>query len=280
MAALTHLLLVGALVVATAGIAIGDGSSGTAQTEAGRQAPAWADSFESGDFRRWSWAGQGQEELWGHVAVVEAASAGIPALDGEHAARFETTPDDIANDRIHAKVFRSFSVAQGVSERPYEDQSGTYGAWYYLPETYRVPHGTTVNAFQFKDNYRTQDGKQSDPLWWVNFGNAAYWSERGGPRGLRDDAPVAYINSWTGGHWDDASFAEVPLGRWFELRAEITHGEQIAFHLDGRPLGTGYASQQPVGTFHRSSINLIFGVGNYSGGANGPLYVDAVSYRP
>ncbi|MEX2413265.1 MAG: hypothetical protein WD399_06375 [Thermoleophilaceae bacterium] len=241
--------------------------------------PAWSDGFESGDFSAWSWWGEGQEDIWGHVSVVSAAAEGVPAREGSRVARFETTADDIANDRIHAKVFKSFSTGSGAQERPFDDQSGSYGVWYFFPTSYRVPVGTTVNALQFKDNYRTADGKQSDPLWWLNLGNAGFWSSRGGPQGLRSDAPVAYANNWGGSHWDRVKFVEVPLGRWVEFRAEVRHGERVDFYIDGKLFDTGQASEYPVNAFHESSINLIFGIGNYSGGANGPLYADSVSYN-
>lgn len=269
------------VVLVVSGVLIASVLDSPNETERERAGLAWSDSFESGDFRRWSWWGQGQEDLWGHVDVVRAVDEGVPPLDGHRVARFETTPDDIAAGRVHAKLFKALSVGRGRRERPARDQSGTYSAWYFLPETYSVPYGTSVNAFQLKDNYRTDGGKQSDPLWWVNFGNAEYWSERGGPGGLRAEAPVAYVNSWGGEQWDDdVGFAEVPLGRWFEIRAELFHGERIDFHLDGRPLDTGDADVHPVNAFRPRSINLLFGVGNYSNGANGPLYVDAVGYEP
>lgn len=241
----------------------------------------WSDGFESGDFRAWSWWGQGQPELWGHVEVVADGADGVPAHKGARMARFETTPDDVDAGRIHAKVFKSFSRGRGEAERPFADQSGSYRVWYFLPTDYRVPHGTTVNVLQLKDNYRTADGdKQSDPLWWLNFGNAEYWSTRGGPGGLRGDAPVAFANNWAGTYWDRVEIVKVPLGRWIEVRADVRHGERIDFYLDGQQIATGLSGEHPVNTFHPSSINLIFGIGNYSGGANGPLYADSAAYVP
>lgn len=278
MATVTRSVAAAAVLLVLTLAGCGDSAEGESERTL---APGWSDGFESGTFRAWSWWGQGQGDLWGHVDVVASGTDGVSAHSGARMVRFETTPDDIAAGRIHAKLFKSFSRGRAAAERPFADQSGTYRVWYFFPDDYRVPHGTTVNVLQLKDNYRTADGgKQSDPLWWVNLGNADYWSTRGGPRGLRADAPVAYANNWSGNHWDRAEFLELPLGRWIELRAEVRHGESVDFYVDGRHLATGRHSDHPVNTFHQSSINLVFGIGNYSGGANGPLYADSAAYEP
>ncbi|MBX5468679.1 MAG: hypothetical protein IRZ21_02135 [Thermoleophilaceae bacterium] len=208
--------------------------------------------------------------------MIDPTTQGVPYRTGKRVARFETTPDDIAHQRWHAKLFKAFTDGKG---HPPADVSGVYRVWYYLPTTYRVPNGTSVNALQFKDDYRKSDGsKQSDPLWWINFGNAGYWSSRGGPRGLRSDYPVAYINNWGGTHWNSVKFMAVPLGRWVEFRAEVHQNDRIDFYIDGKLLDTARASEYPVRPFHSSSIDYTFGIGNYSSGANGPLYADDASY--
>src|SRR4051794_9021912 len=113
---------------------------------------AWSDSFESGDFSGWSWWGQGQDDLYGHRSVADCQDDGVPPLGGEHVARFETTPDDIAHGRYHAKLYRGFGTHLGyLDSRPPADVSGVYASWFYFPETYRIPPRSWASIFQFKE---------------------------------------------------------------------------------------------------------------------------------
>jgi hypothetical protein len=248
------------------------------------QGRTWASSFETGDFTEWSWWGQG-DSSYAHRAVIDPRTEGVPRLGGDHVARFETTPDDIANGRVHAKLYRGFGTNFGQPDsRSPADVSGTYSAWYYIPETYRVPDHTYVNMFQFKEEYQTASGKASDPLWWVQLG-PVHWADGmsqgyGGPAITgRSDAPVAFLNYWNSSWGARRNFVPLPLGRWFKLKAVVHQGSRIDFSIDGQPLDTARASTYPVSPFHGAdSLAWTFGIGNYSTGANGPMYADRVSY--
>jgi len=246
----------------------------------------WSDSFKSGDFSGWSWSGRG-DPTYAHRSVIDPATEGVPRLDSARVARFETTPGDVAAHHPHAKIFKSFGTGLDTPRsRPPVDVSGTYSAWYYLPTTYKVPPRTWVNVFQFKEKYRVPGtGDTSDPLWWVQFTDAG-WAQRSAttwqenvPSASRPDAPVAMLNRW-GNDWKQKRrFVSVPLGRWFEIKAVVHQGDRIDFSLDGQPLDTARASEYPVSPFHGSAgTEWMWGVGNYSSAANGPLYLGDASF--
>jgi hypothetical protein len=243
--------------------------------------PTWSDGFESGDFSGWSWWGQGVPN-WGHVAVVDPAAERIPPASGGHVARFETTREDVSRGIDDAKIFRIFGAGSGPARKPPKDVSGTYRVIYYFPKTYRVPNKTYVNAFQFKEKWHQGGGIEgSRPLWWINLGNAAEWRHKGGPAPKRADAPVAFINREDNDWKRSPRVRAVPLGRWVEFRAEVVQGKRIDFYVDGHLLETARASEYPVSPFRgRRSIQWEFGVGNYSGGANGPMYADDGAFVP
>lgn len=242
--------------------------------------PAWSAGFEGGNFAEWTWWGQGQTSLWGHIAVVDPASEGVPRFGGARVGRFETTADDIAAGRTSAKVYESFRS----NGRSPAHVGGTYRAWYYLPPSYRVPLNTDVNVFQFKEDYADAGGTwHSDALWWLNLSTASWAKGMGGAAWIgtppaRGDAPVFLLqhaeNRWT----RQVRFMPAPLGRWFEIRADLRQGDRIDFFIDGRLYDTARASEYPVNPFRSDSLGWTFGVGNYSTGANGPLYLDDASY--
>lgn len=253
----------------------------------------WSDSFQSGDFSGWSWWGGGPPsgaspdpgQLWGHIAVVSAASEGIPALDGNRVARFETTPSDIAAGRINAKLYKSF-YRGGPSlfdHRPPADVSGSYSVYYYFPSDYRVPPGAAVNIFQFKENFKTTDastgGAVSKPSYWIQVEGDDWARKMGGPVTARSDAPVAFV-SWPTNGFKGLNYVPVPLGRWVQFRAEVHQGDRIDFFMDGRPLQTVHQSDYPVGPFHGSaSLDWTFGIGAFGNGL-GPIYADDASFKP
>jgi hypothetical protein len=229
----------------------------------GATASSWRSGFEGGDFREWTWWGQGQEHIWGHISIVDPAAYRVARLQGRLAARFETTRADVRAGRYHAKLYRGFSI----DRRSPADVSGTYRAFFYLPRNYRVPRRTWVNLFQFKEDYWRGE-------WWVGA-IAARDARRRSRRPLH---PAIGISSWGGGR--RTKYRLMPLGRWVEIRAEVCQGDRIEFYVDGELLDTALARQYPVNPFRERSERWTFGVGNYSTGANGPLLVDDVSYRP
>lgn len=257
---------------------------------------AFADSFESGNFDAGGWYYGQDESDYGHVAVVDPAneSPPVPRYDGTKVARFEVTPADLAAGRYHAKIYKMFGSDIGNADaRPPEDVSGTYSAWYFLPAAYSVPSGTWVNIFQFKEQYATSSSPTgtSDPLWWLQLadctfgqGQAPYYNTPP-PQCNRSDQPVVFMAHWGGGWNGDPAtrrtFATVPLGRWFQVKAVLHQSDRIDFYVDGNLLSTALASEYPVSPSHGSDSRWwIWGVGNYSTGINGPLYIDQASYTP
>ena len=247
----------------------------------------WADGFESGDFSGWSAWGQHTRGQWGHVTVVEPRAEGVPSREGSRVARFETTPADISAGRIHAKLYKAFYITDKAGKRhPPGDVGGTYRTWLYFPESYRVPAETWVNVFQFKEKYRTGDGRNpSDPLWWIEVRDAAWMRERPrhfwhGEAPANPEAPVAFINYRTADNDRRHLQAKpIPLGRWVEFRAELHQEDRIDFFIDGEHFDTARHGEYPVSPFHgEDSLEWLFGTGNYSSGSNGPLYGDEASY--
>ena len=253
----------------------------------GGRAGDWFAGYETGDFTEWTAWGQWSPDQWGHLDVIDPESEGVPRKQGSKVARFETTPDDILAGRIHAKLYKGFFTTDSEgNRRPPADVSGTYRAWYYFPETYRVPTETWVNVFQFKEKYRTADRRDpSDPLWWIEVRDAAWMLQRPhkvwhGDVPLRPNAPVAFTNYRTAPNNERTLHAKpIPLGRWVEFRAELHQGDRIDFFIDGEHFDTARHSEYPVSPFHgEDSLEWLFGTGNYSTGSNGPLYGDEASY--
>jgi hypothetical protein len=250
-----------------------------------REHIVWSSDFSSDNFRGWSWWGQGQRRIWGHIAVVSPQRVGIPKLSGRYVARFQTTRADLAHGRLNAKLYKWFDVQTPQGQRSPSDVSGNYSAWYYLPRGFRMRSSSTwINMFQFKEQYRRPDGaSQSDPLWWVQLGNAA-WAKRLdgarwiGARPARPDAPVMFLNHWNNRWRHHVELAAAPIGRWFEITATLRQHDRIDFYLDGRRFATASASEYPVSPFHSGSEAWIFGVGDYGDADAGPLYVGRASF--
>lgn len=240
--------------------------------------PTWHSSFERRGLAEWSWRDGGHT-----VRVVDAVAAGIPPLAGAHVARFETTRAARPGAPVQAKLYESFGRdLDGPRARPPADVSGSYRAWFFFPRGFRVPRGTWVNLFQFKEKYQAGAERVSDPLWWVQLGSEGWTRPRARTaRAGRSEAPVAFLNFW-GNRWRHRPrFVAVPLGRWVEIRADVRQGQRIDFSLGGTALGTARASQYPVSPFHgAASREWIFGMGEYSTGRNGPLFIDDAAVYP
>jgi hypothetical protein len=249
---------------------------------------AWSSNFSTGNFRQWSWWGQGQQSIWGNIAVVKAASAGIPALTrgDDDVAQMTVTASGAAQGKVNAKLYKGFATRNrdGVTHEP-ANVSGTYSAWYYIPSSYRI-HGTDwANIFQFKEQYQQPDGSDySVPLWWVQLGSASWAKEIGnarwiGPRPRRADQPVAFLNEW-GNDWKRRVTLEaVPLNRWFEITSTIYDKNRAVYSIDGKPFDVALASQYPVSPFRATGNEWIFGVGNYATAPGTTLYVGKAGYQ-
>jgi hypothetical protein len=249
----------------------------------------WSSNFSTGNFRQWSWWGQGQQSIWGNIAVVKPAAVGVPALSrrDDHVAQMTVTPSGVAQGKVNAKLYKGFGTRNrnGVTHEP-ANVSGTYSAWYYIPSSYKI-HGTTdwANIFQFKEQYQQSDGTNySVPLWWVQLASAAWAKEIGnarwvGPRPQRANQPVAFLNYW-GNDWKRRVTLEaVPLNRWFEITATIYQNKRTVYSLGGRPFDVAQASQYPVSPFHATGNEWIFGVGNYATAPGTTLYVGQAAYQ-
>ena len=67
---------------------------------------------------------------------------------------------------------------------------------------------------------------------------------------------------------------KAPLGRWFEIKANLYENDRIDWYLDGQKFDTSRDSTYDVGRFYDKSEGWIFGVGHYDG--YGKLWVDDV----
>ncbi len=243
----------------------------------------WGSNFERGNFSEWDWWGQGDWTYTG-LSVIDPADRGLPGLSGR-AARFEVTDPDVDAERLNSKLYKFFHTGTGdrVNWGP-PDVSGTYRAWYYLPTEYSVRSGGWTTPFQFKDQYwSTERGgsEQSDPVWYLAFENA---SDHGVP-GSRPDAPVAIVRhweDWTRGYPDSVYPGPrvlVPLGRWFEIRADVYQGDRVEFYMDGKLVNVGRHNDFPVGNRHPLSFTWVFGVGNYTNSPSWALVDQAAVTR-
>jgi hypothetical protein len=173
-----------------------------------------------------------------------------------------------------AKLLRGWKVQR---------TSGAYSAWYFLAPGYRVTDTGWVNIMQWKEQYPCA-GFCSDPSWYIVLAPS-----RPSDGTARSDWPVAQLVSWEQHRPRRPVRRPVPVGRWFQIRAELRQRHKLTVWIDGRRLDVGRQEDYPVGLMHGSrSLSWEFGVGNYSGtgggapsnAVNGPMYVDDVRYRP
>jgi len=243
--------------------------------------------FETGDFTEWSYV-QGADPNQGgpgpqYVYVSTASAEGIPPHGGSWVAHFERPASAPAYP--HAKVYKEWSVVGKedqfgrVQERLPNDgnPSGIYRAWHYYPIDYQATSEWT-NIFQFKEEGIIRDALCQQPnwcqlpSWWISTAPAAHF-------GVGGNEPILFVSHL---HLDYSNFHPkwllVPLGRWFEIRADLYEGIRIDWYVDGQLLDQSYNSEYPVGRFYDESIGWVFGVGHYQG--IGKLWVDDASFTP
>jgi hypothetical protein len=236
------------------------------------------DSFENGNFRKWSYI-QAQSTSQGgpgaaYNYVATGSSFGITAHSGSDVAQFYRPAS--ASGLPHAKVYKEWSnVGKKDQYGRVEDKlpdsgnpSGVYSAWYYLPKDYQFTAGQWTNLFQFKEEGFIDGQRRQDPSWWLNIGAAKSW-------GLGSTEPVLFVNNWgnDSSHYNP-KVVKAPVGRWFEIKAELHENDRIDWYLDGRKFDTSYDSIYDVGRFYDQSNGWIFGVGHYGG--TGKVLVDDV----
>ncbi len=239
-------------------------------------AARFEDGFESGDFRGWSFVQaldprQGPGQPGNRIGTAE--TLGVAPHSGRYAARFERP--GWADERPHAKIYKEWSsigkrdeFGRRIAPLPNGgDPSGTYRAWFLLPPDYEADR-SWVNLFQFKEQGRHDGSWRQDPSWWLNIAPASRWGGEG-------SRPVVFVNHWANDWGYTPRTMPLPLGRWFEVRAELHEGDQIEWYVDGELLDVSRHETYPVGRFFERSEGWVFGVGHYYG--IGHLYVDDVS---
>lgn len=218
-------------------------------------------------------AGQGPGASTNYVAP--AASFGISAHGGEDVAQFNRPAS--ATGTPHAKVFKEWSNVGkhdqfGRTEDKLPDggnPDGVYKAWYFLPSDYKVTARDWTNLFQFKEEGSKNGTWHQDPSWWLNMSAANAFNAGG-------SEPVLFVNNW-GNNYNNykPELVKAPLGRWFEVKAELHEDDRIDWYIDGKKFDTSLDSTYPVGRFYDKSDGWIFGVGHYGGA--GKVWVDDVS---
>lgn len=240
----------------------------------------FADSFESGDFKAWSYA-QGADPAQGgpgskycFVTSSDATKMLAHNNSDNHYAHFQR-PAGLPNSP-HAKVYKEWTTIGkkdqfGRIEDPIfnnGDVSALYSAWYYFPTDY-IAGDDWVNIFQFKEQGQNAQGIFSqNPSWWVNVGSGNAWNM--GPKGF------LFVNN-QGNDYKNYSpiLIPLPLGRWFQISALLTQGNAIDWYLDGKQIDMSHNSVYPVGRSYHTSNGWIFGVGHYGG--VGAIYIDDVT---
>lgn len=243
----------------------------------------WSDNFQSGNFLGWSYA-QGADTSQGgpgpsYCYVTNQAQSGIVPHSGTYFAHFERPSSAI--NLPHAKVYKEWSNVGKLDQwRRKEDPifnngnvSGIYSAWFYFPADY-VPSTDFVNIFQFKEmGFDNKGNALQYPSWWVNIGRQNSFAH--GNVAMETSKPMLFVNYWGNSYanWNP-KLVPLPLGRWFQLNANLHQGNRIDWYIDGKKFDTSYNSTWPVGRYYYNSTGWILGVGHYLG--IGTLYVGHV----
>ncbi len=265
------------------------GASVEIQVRSASARATWRSSFEQSSFSEWSWWGKGDSRYAGH-SVVSASEAGIPSLDGGRVAKFSVNEAQSRAGSHHSKVMKNWGYAppettswrddagRQLERLPNNSPAGTYRANFYLPADYRKSPERWTNIFQFKEAFYDSSGKwRQDPQWWLNISQAGKWGSAA-PEGLRSDHPVVHANNWKTDYSNyRPKLVALPLGRWFEIKAEVYPGQRIEWYLAGQRFDTSYASEYPVGFSKSRPTGWVFGVGHYDG--IGKLWADKVSFQ-
>lgn len=244
-------------------------------------ATVFKDDFETGDFTKWSYI-QGASTSQGgpgpqYNYVASASSFGIQAHSGDDVAKFERPAS--ATNLPHAKAFKEWSqvgkrdqFGRIEDKMPNDgDPSGTYKVWYYLPKDYQFTSREWTCLTQFKEE-GIENGKWTqNPSWGISMSSAQAWGDPGGTK------PVMFASYYQNPWGYEPVKVDVPLGRWFEMRADLYENDRIEWYLDGKKFDTSYDSQHDVGRYYDKSEGWIYGIGHYLG--TGKLYADDASYE-
>lgn len=280
----------------------------------------WASGFEQeAGFSEWSTWGGGedlQSQLYGGHSVVSPSGPSVPPLEGRKVAHFQVSkpmwdtvvyrePSDVLKRRVHSKVMKEWrlpgspktdDLGRQMDRLPGGSPAGTYRASFFFPESYEKgveePWSLWTNIFQFKEAWTENGLSRQAPQWWINVSRAGGWSyDPEDAPGIRTEAPnrpVLHVNRPRHEAEQDGyrpRLRVVPLGRWFEIRAEVFPGERIEWYLDGERFDTSFDGEHPVGLSRGDSESSparsegwLFGIGHYDG--IGQLWADGASFTP
>jgi hypothetical protein len=282
----------------------------------------WGSTFATGDFSEWGDSGDRSDA--GIYRVEDAAAAGIPARPGSSdtkVARFEVTPAQYSAGHMHSKVYQGFSLKNTLTSgwngmRPLGDRdavAGTYRAWFYLPADYKMyanypqPENAGVTMFQFKEFWPiAADDTYSMLQTALGLRNALgvkmqYGKTVGGVDPRDQTTPLLCANwQFAERKPGDVGVMKAPLGRWFEVRADVHPGDRTDYFVDGRKLTTitsadlaatapqdsgkydryprDIGMRMPANQYGGASTSWVFGVGHY--GVPGKLWVDQAGFTP
>lgn len=280
----------------------------------------WSSSFEhEAGLSEWSTWGRGedlQSQLYGGQSVLSSPGLSVPNLLGREVAQFRVSkpmwesviysePSGILKRRVHSKVMKEWrlpgypkndDLGRQMDRLPGGSPAGTYRASFFFPESYekRVeePWSLWTNIFQFKEAWTANGQNRQDPQWWINVSRAGGWTydpdDAPGYRRQAPNRPVLHVNRPRDEGEQDGYHPElrvVPLGRWFEIRADVFPGDRIEWSLDGVRFDTSFDSEHPVGLSKGDSASApshsegwVFGIGHYDG--IGQLWADGASFTP
>jgi hypothetical protein len=263
--------------------------------------PGWSSTFESGTLDDWSVRDFGP----GNTGTIENVASGtddVPAHSGVRMAKFQVTRAQSDSGQFHSKLYKIWTRSGGPLSSFHEDQtgdvapqmpsgndmSGTYSAWFYFPSDYQRDPDVRdwTNIFHFKQWFSDKQVVG----WGVYVSAASQWGglrkPDGSPQwaGPSDQRALMGVVAGGFGNWD-YDLKPVPLGRWFELTADVHQGDSIDWSIDGQPWRTVHQSRFPVGAVPDPADGesgppnaTIWSIGHYLG--VGTDYVDDVSYTP
>ena len=213
------------------------------------------DRMEAGDLSQWLTGGVSQASYDSGTCIRPANGVSTDyAHSGSHSMKMTI---DTSSQESGCRQFRSLESKTG----------GTYyyGAWFYIPQTYKASN--YWNIFQFKSN----NGSTEDPFWVVEL-----MPRSNGAIHLRlrwkEGHPGPYATSGTSSSpiYFDQTLQDVSAGRWFHIEAYLVQSGSFAGHLT--------IWQDGVLLWDLANINTKFSGGDERWSTNN--YSDGISPNP